>query len=332
MRGRSRRRPPYDGAVKLSRSLRLAGAVALFGLTAHCGSPPCQEGETCDDGSLEDGGSSPTDSGSGSESDSGSTRDGGGSTSDGGGKTDGGTKSDGGSGSDGGDPDGGSSSDGGTGSDGGASSDGGGLSDGSTGADGGTGSDGGVLVDGGSGSDGGVAPNPGGCVSGAVGTHVARFRWAGNGPSSRAYVQYEANNLPDTSRWKAGAYSRGAIGYNPVFTDTFLGVGGLEMGGTVFMDVELSTAMLSRITKVTLSVFGRSFNTTASGSFEWMSFDGAGAAPSGLVSNVAPYRWYSADATSAFRPGNAGVLLRISPAGPSGTLVVNKVELCFETR
>jgi hypothetical protein len=325
--------PPYNRGVKLSRSLRLAGAVALFGLTAHCGSPPCQEGETCDDGSQTDGGNASTDSGSGNESDSGSPRDGGGPTSDGGGTNDGGSKSDGGAGADaGGFSDGGSGADGGTSADGGAGSDGGGLSDGGSGADGGSGSDGGVLVDGGSGSDGGVNPNPGGCVSGAVGTHVARFRWAGNGPSSRAYVQYEANNLPDAARWKAGAYSRGAIGYNPVFTDTFLGVGGLEMGGTVFVDVELSTAMLSRITKVTLSVFGRSFNTTASGSFEWMSFDGAGAAPSGLVSNVAPYKWYSADATTAFRPGNGGVLLRISPAGPSGTLVVNKVELCFETR
>lgn len=332
MRGRSRSASPYNRGVKLSRSLRLAGALALFGLTAHCGSPPCQEGETCDDSSLTDGGNASTDSGSGNEADSGAVRDGGGSTSDAGGKTDSGTKTDGGSGSDGGDLDGGGSSDGGTASDGGSGTDGGSISDGGSGADSGSGADGGVLVDGGSGSDGGVNPNPGGCISGAVGTHVARFRWAGNGPSSRAYVQYEANNLPDTSRWKAGAYSRGAIGYNPVFTDTFLGVGGLEMGGTVFMDVELSTAMLSRITKVTLSVFGRSFNTTASGSFSWLTFDGAGAAPSGLVSNVAPYRWYSADATTAFRPGNGGVLLRISPTGPSGTLVVNKVEICFETR
>ena len=163
-----------------------------------------------------------------------------------------------------------------------------------------------------------------------MGNYAARFRWAGNGSGSRAYVQYDVNNFPDSSRWRAGAYSRGAVGYNPVFSDIFLGAGGLDMGGTVFMDVELSTARLSTIRKVTLAVLGRSFNTTASGSFSWMSFDGAGATPSGFVSNVAPYRWYLADATSAFRPGNAGVLLRISPGGPSGSLVVNRVEICID--
>jgi hypothetical protein len=175
-----------------------------------------------------------------------------------------------------------------------------------------------------------AACSPGGCISGATGTYAARFRWAGNGPSSRAYVQYDLNNFPDASRWKAGAYSRGAVGYQPVFTDTFLGVGGLEMGGTVFMDVELSTARISTIRKVSLAILGRSFNTTAGGSFSWQSFDGTGATPSGFVSNVAPYRWYVADATAAFRPGNPGVLLRISPGGPSGTLIVSRVEICID--
>ena len=102
------------------------------------------------------------------------------------------------------------------------------------------------------------------------------------------------------------------------------------MSGTVFMDVELSTAGMGSLRGVTLAIYGRSYNTTASGSFTWMTFDGSGAAPSGSVANSAPYRWYRADATAAFRTGNGGVLLRISPGPPSGSLVVNRVEVCFD--
>ena len=150
---------------------------------------------------------------------------------------------------------------------------------------------------------------------------------------SRASVSYEANTLPDRARWRVTAANRGSIGsYTPTFTDTFLGEGGLQFDGTTFMDVELSTAGLGAISNVTMAIYGQSFNTTASGSFSWMTFDGSGAAPSGLVSNAAPYRWYRADASTAFRAGNAGVLLRISPGPPSGSLVVNRVELCFTAR
>lgn len=141
---------------------------------------------------------------------------------------------------------------------------------------------------------------------------------------------YDANNLPDPSRWKASAYSKGSIGYTPKFTDTGLGAGGLEMTSTVFMDVELSTKDMPSITHVTLSILGRSFNTSSPGSFSWQTFDGGGQAPNGYVSNSAPYEWYSVDATTAFAPNNAGVLLRISPVSTS--LIVNSVEVCFETR
>jgi hypothetical protein len=200
--------------------------------------------------------------------------------------------------------------------------------------------DGGFAFDASTGDSGGVdadasasdaeSPNPGGCIAGVVGTHAARFRWSGSGSGSTAFVQYEANNLPDRSRWRAGAYSRGPIGYRPVWSDVPLGGGGLEMGGDVFIDVELSTANLPRISRVTLSILGRSYSTTSSASFDYMTFDGAGSAPARFVSNVAPYRWYSVDATAAFRPGNGGALLRISPRG--GTLIVSRVELCFDTR
>ena len=176
-----------------------------------------------------------------------------------------------------------------------------------------------------------AGPPLGGCVSGAAGTHVARVRWTGSGSRSRATVSYEANTLPDRARWRVTANSR-SIGYTPVFDDVFLGVGGLDLSGTVFIDVELSTAGLARLSNVTVAVFGRSFNTTASGSYAWQTFDGTGAAPSGLVANSAPYQWYRADATRAFAPGNSGVLLRITPGPPSGSLIVSRVEICFDAR
>ena len=156
-----------------------------------------------------------------------------------------------------------------------------------------------------------------------------RFRWAGNGPNSTAYPVYELNNLPDKSNWKVGAYSQ-SIGFKPKFTDTFLGKGGLELSGTVFIDVDMSTVGLSSIKSVTLSILGRSFNTTTSGSFTWQTFKGTGASPSGGVSNAAPYKWYGANATAAFTPGDGGIKLRIKAGGPSGSLVVNSVEVCFD--
>ena len=53
-----------------------------------------------------------------------------------------------------------------------------------------------------------MAPPQSPCISGAMGAHVVRFHWEGNGPGSRAYVVYDENTLPDTTRWKAGAYGR----------------------------------------------------------------------------------------------------------------------------
>ncbi len=171
----------------------------------------------------------------------------------------------------------------------------------------------------------------GGCVSGAVGTYVARFRWTGSGSGSRASVSYEANTLPDRARWRVTANSR-SIGYTPVYDDTFLAGGGLALSGTTFIDVELSTAGIGSLSNVTIAIFGRSFNTTASGSFAWQTFDGTGAAPAGLIANSAPYEWYRADATRAFAPGNGSVLLRITPGPPSSSIIVSRVEVCFDAR
>jgi hypothetical protein len=165
------------------------------------------------------------------------------------------------------------------------------------------------------------------CLSGAPGATAFRVRWTGSG--GRATVSTEENGLPDRSRWRVGAYAM-SIGYTPVFSDMYLGEGGLELGSGTFVDIEMSTVGMSSLAHATLSIYGRSFSTGSSGSFTWQTFLGMFAAPPNSVSNVAPYRWYAADATAAFRPGDGGVLLRIRPGPSSGVLVVNRIELCLE--
>jgi len=123
-----------------------------------------------------------------------------------------------------------------------------------------------------------------------------------------------------------------SIGFTPVFVDTALAVGGLDLEGTVFMDIEISTASLSAIDRATIAIFGRSYNTTTSGSFTWQTIAGTGAAPTNLISNVAPYRWYAADATTEIRPGQSGALVRLRAGPSSNALAVNRVEICFDAR
>lgn len=166
------------------------------------------------------------------------------------------------------------------------------------------------------------------CMSGTAGATAYRIRWAGNGSGSTAYVVYEKNGLPDQSRDRAGAFGY-QIGYTPTFEDVFLAQGGLRLDSSNFVDIELTTVGVATISRATLSIYGRSFNTTAPGSFHWQTFDGTGAAPSNLVSNSAPYQWYSADMTTEISPGDNGVLVRIKAGPSSGVLVVNRIEICM---
>lgn len=166
------------------------------------------------------------------------------------------------------------------------------------------------------------------CLSGRPGATAYRIRWAGNGSGSTAYVVYEGNGLPDHSRDHAAAYGY-QIGFTPTFEDVFLAQGGLRLDGSDFVDIELTTVGVSQITNATLSIYGRSFNTTTPGSFHWQTFDGTGTSPTNLVSNSAPYQWYSADMTTEITPGNSGVLLRIKAGPSSGVLVVNRIEICM---
>jgi len=164
------------------------------------------------------------------------------------------------------------------------------------------------------------------CLSGAIGATAFRVHWTDSG--GRATVSYDVHGLPDKTRWKVGVYGYG-VGFTPQFVDPFLGSGGLQLDSSDFIDVELSTVGVSRITSASLSLFGRSYSTGTSGSFNWMTFTGSGSTPLNHVSNVAPYRWYSGDATAAIAPSDRGILLRIKAGGSSNSLVVNRLELCI---
>ena len=165
------------------------------------------------------------------------------------------------------------------------------------------------------------------CISGAAGATAYRVRWANAG--GEAYVIYEVNGLPDQSRDHTGAYGY-VIGFTPQFVDPFLGEGGLQLDSSDFVDIELTTAGVSSIANATLSIYGRSYHTTTSGSFDWQTFLGTGATPTNFVSNVPPYRWYSADMTTEIAPGDASTLIRIKAGPLSGVLVVNRIEICMQ--
>lgn len=165
------------------------------------------------------------------------------------------------------------------------------------------------------------------CMSGGSGATAFRVRWRDGG--GRASVDYEVHGLPDKSRWKVGTYGY-SFGFVPQFVDPFLGSGGLLLDSSDFIDVEISTLGIHRIASITLAIFGRSYSTGSSGSFNWMTFTGSGSTPLNYVSNVAPYRWYPADATSDVAPDDGGILIRIKAGGSSGALVVNRLELCID--
>jgi hypothetical protein len=164
------------------------------------------------------------------------------------------------------------------------------------------------------------------CISGTAGATAYRIRWADGGGT--AYPVYEVNGLPDKSRdhTSAAGYT---IPFTASFVDPFLGDGGVQLDDSDFIDIEISTVGISSISSAKLSIYGRSYNTTASGSFNWQTFDGTGSTDADFVSNVAPYQWYTADMTTEISPGDDGVYLRIKSGPSSDALVVNRIELCL---
>lgn len=169
------------------------------------------------------------------------------------------------------------------------------------------------------------------CASGAPGQTAFRVKFVNSG--GHATVSYEATGWPDKSGFKVSVYPAGGSidpsWYAP-YDDMYLAVGGLRLDGTDFIDVSFSTVGISSITSVTLAIKGRSFAVSTDGSFSWQTLEGYGATVDGAVSNVPPYVWYGADATTELVAGKSADLLRIKAGPPSDSLIVSELELCME--
>jgi hypothetical protein len=109
--------------------------------------------------------------------------------------------------------------------------------------------------------------------------------------------------------------------------------GGLEIGGSNYILIRYSVAGLTTITSATFSIYGRSYDTTASGSFDaWSPIYGDAPSPTDSVSNAWPYAWTTIDYTGHVQvgdnPGLTGIELSAGPS--SGDLAIHAVELCIE--
>lgn len=172
-----------------------------------------------------------------------------------------------------------------------------------------------------------VGPITGGpCSSGAPGATAIRIEFID--ANGTADVQWLVEGDPDRSNDSAGTYGY-VIGFAPSYVDMFLGAGGVALDDSDFIDIGMSTVGITSITSATLSLYGRSYDVSTNGSFDWQTFDGTGQTATDFVSNVPPYQWYSADMTTEVAPGENNVLVRIKAGPSSNSLVVNQVEICL---
>lgn len=161
------------------------------------------------------------------------------------------------------------------------------------------------------------------CQGAAGGFAAFRFSYSANGGTS---ARLDAFGLPDNSNWQA----------TPVFATMIVDQGnggGLDISGGNYILIRYSVRGLSQITRATVSVFGRSYNTTASGSFEtWTPIHGTRQTPVNSFSNAWPYRWSSLDFTGLVQPNDDPGLtgIRLYARGGSDSLVISRVELCLE--
>jgi hypothetical protein len=199
------------------------------------------------------------------------------------------------------------------------------------GAGGATGSAGAGGSGAGAGGRGGTG-SEGPCLSGAQGNHVVRFRFVAGAGTAPAVI-YEANTLPTTTRWRVLMRDPADPNYLPAFTDADVAEGGLDLGGTRQVDVELSFLGLGNGTALaaSIAIYGRSLHATANGSFAWLTYNGgAKSAPPDVVANTVPYRWTVVNAPGSFFGGENGALLRLTPGPSSNHLAVNRVEVCLQ--
>lgn len=156
---------------------------------------------------------------------------------------------------------------------------------------------------------------------GATGFTAFRFKYSGSTSAS-----VEAFGLPDRSNFEA------VPAYATSFVDAMNG-GGINISGGNWLLIRYSVVGLSRISGATLSIYGRSYSVSSSGSFEaWSPIYGSKSTPANSFSNAWPYRWSSLDFTGLVAigdpPGLTGIRLYARPG--SSNLVINTVELCID--
>lgn len=155
------------------------------------------------------------------------------------------------------------------------------------------------------------------------GTGWAAFRFHYSGSTS---ASIDALGLPDRSNFEA------VPARSTSFTDALHG-GGIEIASGNWILIRFSVVGLTSIRGATLSVYGRSYNTGASGSFDaWSPIYGSIKSPTNSISNAWPYTWTSVDYSGNVKIGDAPGLTGIRLyAGPSSNdLVINTVELCLD--
>ena len=161
----------------------------------------------------------------------------------------------------------------------GGPSDGGPTTDGAPNKDGGVGNDGAAGNDGG-GSDSGTLDASAADSSDASppllgppcshGPGFVAWKFHYNGSTSAITDVY---SLPDKSNWQA------VPAYATMFSDALHG-GGIQIGGGNWILIRYSVSGMSTIKSATLSVYGRSYDTTTSGSFNaWSPIYGDNASP-----------------------------------------------------
>lgn len=156
------------------------------------------------------------------------------------------------------------------------------------------------------------------CLAGA-GWAAFRFKYKGS-----TFASIEAFGLPDSAGFSANAV------FSTSFVDAANG-GGIEIASGNWILILYSINGLSTIRSATLSIYGRSYNTTASGSFNgWTPVYGDNYAPTNSVSNAWPYHWTSLDFSSSLNVGDSPVGIRLYAGPNSNDLVINTVELCLD--
>jgi hypothetical protein len=160
------------------------------------------------------------------------------------------------------------------------------------------------------------------CLNGR-GWAAFRFHYS---PNNGTNAIVDAFGLSDSSNWEATPV------YSTSVVDSGNG-GGLEIASGNWILIRYSVAGLTQINGARFSMYGRSYDTTTSGSFEaWTPLYGSASSPTNSVSNAWPYAWTTVDFTGFVQvgddPGLTGIRLYAGPN--SNDLAIHTVELCID--